>query len=37
MNSELIPVPTRTLTPARYGDLADVPPEVERLANVTNP
>jgi integrase/recombinase XerD len=27
----------RTLTPAQYGDLADVPPELEWLANITNP
>ena len=25
------------LTAAQYGDLADVPPEIERLANITNP
>ena len=25
------------LTPAQYGDLADVPPEIEWLANITNP
>ena len=25
-----------TLTPAQYGDLADVPPEIEWLANITN-
>jgi site-specific recombinase XerD len=37
MPTELIPVPKRTLTPAQYGDLADVPPEVEWLANITNP
>src|SRR5271163_3830884 len=36
MNSGLIPVPKRTLTPAQYGDLADVPPEIEWLANITN-
>jgi integrase/recombinase XerD len=27
----------RSLTPAQYGDLADVPPELEWLANITNP
>ena len=27
----------RVLTPAQYGDLADVPPELEWLANITNP
>ena len=37
MSSELIPVPRRILTPAQYGDLADVPPELEWLANITNP
>src|SRR6266436_4793147 len=26
----------RALTPAQYGDLADVPPELEWLANITN-
>ncbi len=36
MSSGLIPVPKRTLTPAQYGDLADVPPELEWLANITN-
>jgi site-specific recombinase XerD len=36
MTSGLIPVPRRTLTPAQYGDLADVPAELEWLANITN-
>ena len=36
MPSELTPVPKRTLTPAQYGDLADMPPELEWLANLTN-
>jgi hypothetical protein len=27
----------RALTPAQYGDLAEVPPELEWLANITNP
>jgi integrase/recombinase XerD len=27
---------TRVLTPAQYGDLAEVPPELEWLANITN-
>jgi site-specific recombinase XerD len=27
----------RTLAPAQYGDLAEVPPELEWLANLTNP
>jgi integrase/recombinase XerD len=34
-SSELIIAP-RGLTPAQYGDLADVPPELEWLANITN-
>jgi integrase/recombinase XerD len=37
MASDLVPVPKRTLTPAQYGALADVPPEREWLANITNP
>jgi integrase/recombinase XerD len=36
MTSGLIPVPSRTLTPAEYADLADVPPEAEWLGNITN-
>jgi integrase/recombinase XerD len=31
------PVVRRALTPAQFGDLADVPPELEWLANLTNP
>jgi integrase/recombinase XerD len=31
------PAATRMLTPAQYGDLAEVPPELEWLANITNP
>ncbi len=27
----------RALTPAQYGDLADVPPELEWLANIVSP
>ena len=27
----------RALTPAQFGDLADIPPELEWLANLTNP
>ena len=27
----------RALTPAQFGDLADLPPELEWLANLTNP
>jgi integrase/recombinase XerD len=35
--ADLIPVKNRSLTPAQYGALADVPPEIEWLANITNP
>src|SRR5215471_20498730 len=31
------PVAARVLTPAQYGDLAEAPPELEWLANITNP
>ncbi|MBV8055014.1 MAG: tyrosine-type recombinase/integrase, partial [Deltaproteobacteria bacterium] len=31
------PAAARGLTPAQYGDLAAVPPELEWLANITNP
>src|SRR5215471_18747660 len=31
------PVLRRALTPAQFGDLAQVPPELEWLANLTNP
>ena len=34
--ADLIPVKNRSLTPAQYGALADVPPEIEWLANITN-
>jgi integrase/recombinase XerD len=34
--SALIPVTAPGLTPAQYGQLADVPPELEWLANITN-
>ena len=27
----------QTLTPTQFSDLADVPPELEWLANITNP
>ena len=33
----MTPAVTRVLTPAQYGDLAAVPPELEWLANITNP
>jgi integrase/recombinase XerD len=36
MTKELI-VASRVLTPAQYGKLATVPPEIEWLANITNP
>ena len=32
----MTPALTRVLTPAQYGDLAEVPPELEWLANITN-
>jgi integrase/recombinase XerD len=31
------PVVSRALTPAQFGGLAQVPPELEWLANLTNP
>jgi integrase/recombinase XerD len=34
--SDLVPVIQPGLTPAQFGQLADVPPEVEWLANLTN-
>ena len=37
MAKELVAVERRALTPAQFGDLADVPPELEWLANITNP
>jgi hypothetical protein len=38
VTSELVSINSeRTLTPDQYRDLADVPPEVEWLANITNP
>lgn len=33
---ELVPVPKSGLTPAQFGQLADVPPELQWLANITN-
>jgi integrase/recombinase XerD len=33
----LLPAARRALTPAAFADLADVPPELEWLANITNP
>lgn len=32
--ADLMPVKNRSLTPAQYGALADVPPEIEWLANI---
>ena len=32
----MTPAVTRVLTPAQYGELAEVPPELEWLANLTN-
>jgi hypothetical protein len=34
---DLVPIGKQTLTPAQYSELADVPPELEWLANITNP
>jgi len=34
---DLVAVERRALTPAQFGDLTDVPPELEWLANITNP
>jgi site-specific recombinase XerD len=35
--SDLVPIGKETLTPAQYSQLEDVPPELEWLANITNP
>jgi site-specific recombinase XerD len=35
--SDLVPISKETLTPAQFAQLADVPPELEWLANITNP
>jgi site-specific recombinase XerD len=37
MAKDLITVDRSGLTPAQFGDLAEVPPELEWLANLTNP
>ena len=37
MVSDLTVISKQTLTPAQFSDLADVPPELEWLANITNP
>jgi len=34
---ELVPISKEKLTPAEYNALADVPPELEWLANITTP
>jgi len=36
MSSKLVPALNRALTAAQYAELADVPPELEWLANITN-
>ena len=35
--SDLVPVQNQALTPSQFGALAEVPPELEWLANLTNP
>lgn len=37
MANDLIALEKRSLTAAQYGDLAEVPAELEWLANITNP
>lgn len=37
MVSDLVPISKEALTPAGLRKLADVPPELEWLANITNP
>ena len=36
MSNDLVPISKETLTPAQFNVLADVPPELEWLANITN-
>ena len=36
MVSDLVPISKEKLTPAQYSELADVPPEIEWLGNITN-
>jgi hypothetical protein len=36
MANELVPLAGLSLTPAQFSELADVPPELEWLANITN-
>jgi integrase/recombinase XerD len=35
--NDLVPIGKEKLTPAQFSGLADVPPEIEWLANITNP
>ena len=35
--NDLVAISKETLTPAQFAQLADVPPELEWLANITNP
>jgi len=35
--NDLVPISKEKLTPAQFSELADVPPELEWLANITNP
>jgi integrase/recombinase XerD len=35
--SDLVPISKQKLTPAQFSGLSDVPPELEWLANITNP
>jgi hypothetical protein len=35
--NDLVPISKETLTPAQFAQLADVPPELEWLGNITNP
>src|SRR5271169_5991773 len=37
MAKDLITITRNGMTPAQFGDLAEVPPEIEWLANLTNP
>jgi hypothetical protein len=37
MAKDLVAVNKNSLAPAQFGDLAEVPPELEWLANLTNP
>ena len=37
MAKDLVVVETRALTAAQFGDLAEIPAELEWLTNITNP